>query len=188
MAPTNQALGVFAKSLLSKIQEHRGPAVRAAAPDDVPGEIEVRHTPRQPGQNYAMAETVNFRLFHNQSRETAEKTLRVAEAARAAASKKWFGEEAPTWSPRCDIYLHANAHDYSLATKQPPQLAGHSSIGHGPDRIVSRRIDIHFDDPNMLVGVLPHETTYVVLATDLIGRCRTGPTRVWPYCPSQRTS
>ena len=111
-----------------------------------------------------MAETVNFRLFHNQSRETAEKTLRVAEAARMAASKKWFGEPAPTWSPRCDIYLHATANDYSMATHQPPQLAGHSSIGHGPDRVVSRRIDIHFDDPNMLIGVLPHETTHVVLA------------------------
>ncbi len=161
MAPDNQALNVFGKSLLGKI---RGAAVRAAAPDEAPGEIEVRHTARQPNQNYAMAETVNFRLFHNQSRETAEKTLRVAEAARAAASKKWFGEPTPPWTPRCDIYLHATANDYSLATKQPPQLAGHSSIGHGPDRVVSRRIDIHFDDPNMLIGVLPHETTHVVLA------------------------
>src|ERR1019366_6982247 len=32
------------------------------------------------------------------------------------------------------------------------------------DHVVSRRIDVHFDDPNMLVGVLPHETTHVVLA------------------------
>ncbi len=164
MAPANQALSAFGKTLLVKIQDRRGPSVRAAPPDEVPGEIEVRHTPRQPNQSYAMAETVNFRLFHNQSRETAEKTLRVAEAARAAAGKKWFGEAAPTWTPRCDIYLHATAHDYSLATKQPPELAGHSSIGHGPDRVVARRIDIHFDDPNMLIGVLPHETTHVVLA------------------------
>jgi hypothetical protein len=164
MAPDNRALSVFGKTLLGKIQERRGPAVRAAAPDETPGEIEVRHTARQANQIYAMAETVNFRLFHNQSRETAEKTLRVAEAARTAASKKWFGEPTPTWAPRCDIYLHANAKDYSMATQQPPQLAGHSSIGHGPDRVVSRRIDIHFDDPNMLIGVLPHETTHVVLA------------------------
>jgi tetratricopeptide (TPR) repeat protein len=164
MAPANQKLNDFGKSLLSKIQEHRGPAIRAAAPDDVPGEVEVRHTPRQPNQSYAMAETVNFRLFHNQSRETAEKVLRVAEAARTAASKKWFGEPAPTWTPRCDIYLHATAKAYSLATRQPPELAGHSSVGHGPDRVVSRRIDVHFDDPNLLIGVLPHETTHVVLA------------------------
>jgi tetratricopeptide (TPR) repeat protein len=164
MAPANQALGVFGKNLLGKIQDRRGPAVRAAAPDDVPGEVEVRHTPRQQNQNYAMAETVNFRLFHNQSRETAEKALRVAEAARTTASKKWFGEPAPTWTPRCDVYLHATAQDYSLATKQPPALAGHSSVGHGTDRVVSRRIDVHFDDPNLLVGVLPHETTHVVLA------------------------
>ena len=37
MAPDNQALSVFGRSLLSKIR----PAVRAAAPDEAPGEVEV---------------------------------------------------------------------------------------------------------------------------------------------------
>jgi hypothetical protein len=31
-------------------------------------------------------------------------------------------------------------------------------------RVISRRIDVHCDDPNMCVGVLPHEVTHVVLA------------------------
>src|SRR5207244_3282532 len=31
-------------------------------------------------------------------------------------------------------------------------------------RLVTRRIDLHCDDPNMIVAVLPHETTHVVLA------------------------
>ena len=44
MAPDNQALNVFGKTLLGKIQERRGPAIRAAAPDEAPGEVEVRHT------------------------------------------------------------------------------------------------------------------------------------------------
>ena len=166
MAPDNKGLASFGAVVLGKIQDRRG-VVRAAAPDrpdDAPADIEIRHTPRQQGQAYAVAETANFRIFHNQSREVAEKAARVAETARAAASKKWFGDAAPAWNPRCDLYLHATAEDYSLATKQPPQLAGHSSVGRSASQIVSRRIDIHCDDPNVFIGVLPHETTHVVLA------------------------
>jgi hypothetical protein len=162
MAPDNKALGLFGASLLGKIQDRR--VVRAAAPEEGQLEVEVRHTPRQQGQVWAVAETTNFRIFHNQSREVAEKAARTAETARATAAKKWFGEAPPAWNPRCDIYLHATAQDYSLATKQPPELAGHSSVGQTGDRIVSRRIDVHCDDANLFVGVLPHETTHVVLA------------------------
>ena len=111
-----------------------------------------------------MAETANFRIFHNETREVAEKAARLVEASRAAACDKWFGEPAPTWEPRCDVYLYATAEDYSLATHQPPQVAGHSTINADGDRVVSRRIDVHCDEPNLFVGVLPHETTHVVLA------------------------
>ena len=82
-----------------------------------------------------------------------------------AAAKKWFGEPAPAWDEPCDVYLYATAEDYSLATGQPPQVAGHSSFGSDKDgRIAWRRIDMHCDDPNALVGVLPHETAHAVLA------------------------
>jgi tetratricopeptide (TPR) repeat protein len=168
LAPDNKALGVFAGNLLNKIQDRRGPAVRAAAPDEA--EVEVRHTPRQAGQAWAVAETANFRIFHNQTKEVAEKAARVAEAARAMAAKKWFGDAAAAWDPRCDLYLHATAQDYSLATRQPPTLAGHSSVGQSGGHVVSRRIDLHCDDPNLFIGVLPHETTHVVLAGNFGGR------------------
>ncbi len=168
MAPDNKALGAYAGDLLNKLQDRRGPTVRAA-PEDAPPDVEIRHTPRQAGQAWAVAETANFRIFHNQSREIAEKAARVAEATRTTAAKKWFGEPAAPWNSRCDIYLHATAQDYSLATKMPPGLAGHSTFGRKGDQVVSRRIDLHCDDPNMFVGVLPHETTHVVLA-DRFGR------------------
>jgi hypothetical protein len=32
------------------------------------------------------------------------------------------------------------------------------------ERVLARRIDLHCDDPNMSIGVLPHEVTHVVLA------------------------
>ena len=167
MAPDNKKLGDYGNGLLDKIQGQRGPLVRAAAsdrPEDLQADVEVRHTPRQQGQQWAVCETANFRIFHNQKPEVAERAGRIAEATRVTAAKKWFGEALPAWEARCDVYLHATAQDYSLATHQPPQLAGHSSFGNQGERVVSRRIDLHCDDPNVFIGVLPHETTHVVLA------------------------
>jgi hypothetical protein len=167
LAPDNKALGVFGKGLLDKIQGQRGPLARAAAsdrPEDLQADVELRHTPRQQGQQWAVCETANFRIFHNQKPEVAERAGRIAEATRVTAAKKWFGEALPAWEARCDVYLHATAQDYSLATHQPPQLAGHSSFGNQGERVVSRRIDLHCDDANVFIGVLPHEATHVVLA------------------------
>jgi hypothetical protein len=125
--------------------------------------IEVKHSPRQ-GGGWARAETTNFRIFHATSPETAERAARVAEATRLAMTRKWFGEAPATWSPRCDIYLHSTAQDYSKATGAPAQTPGHSTISREGGRILRRRVDLHCDDPNMLTGVLPHETTHVILA------------------------
>lgn len=117
------------------------------------------------------------------------KRPRLLEASRVAACAKWFGEPEPTWTPRCDVYLYATAEDYSLATNQPPQVAGHSTIDSDGDRVTSRRIDVHCDDPNMFVGVLPHETTHVVLAGASASTvCRTGWTRAWRCCRSREAA
>ncbi len=135
-----------------------------AADADVPHAIPVRHSPRAEGESWALAETANFRIHHNQSRAVAERAARIAEAVRESAAKKWFGEPAPAWDEPCDIYLYDTAQDYSLATGRPPQVAGHSSFQEKDGRVVSRRIDLHCDNPNVFIGVLPHETTHVVLA------------------------
>ena len=135
------------------------PPLRGAEPD-----ADVRYTPRQEGDDWAVAESAHFRIYHNQSREIAGKAARIAEAARAAAAKKWFGEQAPAWDEPCAIYLYATGPEYSFATGQPPQLPGRSTFDMQDGRVVGRRIDLHCDDPNAFIGVLPHETTHVVLA------------------------
>jgi hypothetical protein len=126
--------------------------------------IEVKHTPRQ-GGGWAVAETRSFRIFHAGGQETAEKVARVAETTRVAMTRKWFGEEPRyPWKPQCDVYLHPTGQGYAKATGAPPTAPGHSTISLDAGRVVSRRIDLRGDDPNLLVGVLPHETTHVVLA------------------------
>jgi len=78
--------------------------------------------------------------------------------------RKWFGDNPGPWTPRCDIYLFATAQDYSKTTGVPATSPGHSTMQSEGDHVTSRRIDLHCDDPNMMIGVLPHETTHVVLA------------------------
>jgi hypothetical protein len=162
----------YGKDLLRKIDDRRGGPAAAAAPAAGKGEtpapaavaVAVRHSDRQ-ADGWAVAETSNFRILHNQPRDFAEKVAQTAEATRLAMAKKWFGEAGDDWNPRCDVYLHATAADYSKATGVPANSPGHSTIrSEGSGRVVGRRIDLHCDNADLLGAVLPHEATHVVLA------------------------
>jgi hypothetical protein len=161
MAPQ---LGRFGKDLLRTIEGRRGPAGR---PADAPvragpgARIEVRHGERE--GKWDVATTTNFRVLHNQSRETAERVARIAEATRAAMSRKWFGEEAAPWGQPCAIYLHADTREYTTATPAPPQSPGHSNMRREGERVLLREIHLRCDDAHLFEAVLPHETTHVVL-------------------------
>jgi hypothetical protein len=149
-------LDEFAKTLLNEIRERR-----TAVPETPP--VLVQHYNRTP-EGWYLAETANFRIFHNQTRELAEKAAQVAERTRTEMTKKWFGERGGDWNPKCEIYLHATGQDYSRVTRTPMNSPGHSTISNDNSRIVGRRIDLHVDNPDMLYAVLPHEATHVVLA------------------------
>jgi hypothetical protein len=113
-----------------------------------------------------MAETANFRIHHDQNQDLAEKVAQVAEYTRSQMARKWFGKESDSWSPKCDIYLHATGADYSKFTGVPSNMPGHSRIDTDPTngRVVGRAIHVHCDNPAMVEAVLPHEATHVVLA------------------------
>lgn len=125
--------------------------------------LEVRHTPAH-DRNWAEAETENFRIIHNQSRDLVEQVARIAETTRAAATRKWFGEEAASWTPKCRIILYASADHYARDTGKPADSPGHTTMKTEGERVVDRRIDLHCDVANMLTHVLPHETTHAVLS------------------------
>ena len=114
--------------------------------------------------SWNVAETDSFRVFHKDTAQFAEKAAGIVEATRAGMTRKWFGEEPAAWSPRCDIYLHATGEGYAKETGAPATAPGHSTIDLANGRVVRRRVDIRMDDANALIGVLPHETTHVVLA------------------------
>ena len=65
-------------------------------------------------------------------------------------------------TPRCDVYLHPSAAEYTKATGKTG--LGHSTVGRAAGRIASRRIDLRADEPALLDGPLPHEVTQVLLS------------------------
>ncbi|HYV36250.1 MAG TPA: hypothetical protein VE988_11135 [Gemmataceae bacterium] len=125
----------------------------------------VKHLPRNTS-GWLVAETANFRVFHNFTEDYAENVIQTAEQTRSQMSRKWFGKEGEDWSPKCDIFLHASAADYSQRTGQNGASPGHSTINMdgSSGRIVVRKIDLRCDNTSMLDAILPHETTHVVLA------------------------
>jgi hypothetical protein len=151
-------LDEFGKDLLRRVQERRS---EARTPADS-SKADVRHTAAQ-GSGWAVAETTNFRIFHRQAPEFAEKVALIAESTRVAMARKWFGEVPPAWTPRCDVYLYATAQEYTRATPAPSWSPGHSTMHAEGDRVVVRRMDLRCDAPHLLDGVVPHETTHIVL-------------------------
>lgn len=127
--------------------------------------IDIRHVPAQ-GQKWPEVETANFRVVYHESRALAEQTARVAELTRAAAIRKWFGEEPKPWQVKCVIFLYPNGDYYARQTGQKKDSPGHSTLRRDPanlERVVKRQIDLHCDQADMLTHVLPHETTHAVL-------------------------
>jgi tetratricopeptide (TPR) repeat protein len=139
------------KAYLAGIRERRGTA-----------KVAVRHLQQQLG-GWSVSESDNFRLFHKNDRQLAEKVADVAERTRREMGHKWFGQDGE-WKYRCDLYLHPTAADYSRNTGKPSTWTAHSTINLEAGRVVLRRIDLRGDDPELLTASLPHEATHAVLA------------------------
>ena len=155
-------LEAFGKTLLKGLQERT--TLTAAQTGDDNTVVEMKHTPRQ-GQGWAMVETANFRILHNQPKEVAEKAARIAETTRLMLSHKWFGDDGEVWNPRCDIYLFATAEEYSHETRGGDMRSpGHSNMTIESGHVISRTIYLHVDHVETFNSVLPHETTHVVIA------------------------
>jgi len=152
LADNDAKLAPFGRQLLDRVRQR--PAV---AP-----ETTVRHSERG-ASGWAVAESANFRVHHVQKRELAEQVARAAEAARAAAFERWSGPPRGDWKPGCNVYLYTTAADYAKATNQSASSPGHATYKAESGVVTARRLDVRADEPNLLAGVVPHETTHLVL-------------------------
>lgn len=148
-------LAAFARQVLDSVRERA-----AAAPSPTP--VTIRHHERG-ADGWSKAESTNFRLTHQQSREFAEQVLQTAEQARTAALQKWSSEPKGVWKVPCDVIIHASAAEYAKATSKPADSPGHATYKSQSGAVIARRLDLRADEPNLLAAVVPHETTHLVL-------------------------
>jgi tetratricopeptide (TPR) repeat protein len=148
---TSAQLKPFGEKLLAKLDP---PAEPEPSPVAVPPQQVAAEGP---------VESPSFRVHHRGQHKLAKEVAQVAEAARQAMSERWLGPVSQEWTPRCDIYLYSSAKEYAQRTKKSVENAGHSTVNFRGQEIVSRRIDLHADDTNLLDATLPNEVTQVLL-------------------------
>jgi hypothetical protein len=161
--------------------------VRGSSPDDRPAASAVAPTQRvaptaapapttEPGSrggvgqaapnagNWQVYMTPNFRILHADA-ALAGRVAQVAEACCAEQTRRWAGASPHgPWSPRCDIYLYPTAALFSQMTGQPEDSPGFSTMGLNSGKVVTRRVNLRADHPNLVTAIVPHEVTHVVLA------------------------
>ncbi len=136
--------------------------------DAVTPVVKVFHLEDQ--DEWSVARSANFHLFHQHVRALAEAVLRTAERTRATQQLKWFGALEEAWTPRCCICLYPSGVAYSETTGVPANPAGgHTDVRVEDGRVLSRYVHLHGPRDLLLNGVLPHEVTHAVLAGRLGG-------------------
>jgi len=111
----------------------------------------------------------NF-IVHGTSVPRAAAIVRYAERLRSDAYARLLDEHSPPgWTVRCVIHVHASVDSFIDAVGGAPEAArGATSLQFAGERVVSRRIDVMGDGPDIVPDALAHELVHVVLADHFV--------------------
>lgn len=139
------------------------PDVNGSSPEPAQPPV-AASSPTSPDGRWLVRETPNFRIFHH-SPELAARAAQAAESVRFAQGKRWTSPAASrNWNPKCEVYLYPEAAVFAKMTGQPETSPGFTTMAANGGKIVSRRVNLRADHPQLLSAILPHEITHVVLA------------------------
>jgi hypothetical protein len=116
-------------------------------------------------QDWLVQESSTFRVCCRPNLAEAKRLPEACEALRRQLQETWFGAAAESWSPRCEIVVHASVAGYvrELGTASR-QSSGCATVDIERGHVVRRRIDLRADADDWLISALPHEMTHVILA------------------------
>ncbi|MGL4419298.1 MAG: hypothetical protein ACRCZF_01415, partial [Gemmataceae bacterium] len=160
-APEHAELFKFATTVVTAAGG-RLPAPVKAAP--IPAPASPSTTPPPTTSGWQLIESNSFQVRFQGEAAAAETLLRTAEELRTAQFTKWSGPPRSSWSPKCEIVLHASATAFAAATGRPAASTGTATVRLVNKQAAERRIDLRADDGTMLENALPRELMHVVLA------------------------
>lgn len=121
----------------------------------------IRHL-EQKVNGLKVAETDHFRILHDQNEAVVVKVAKIAEDARIAQHKKWFGDISMELDGKCSIYLHGTLDEYSKKTGLKNTLGHMRTIDLGVG--MRRSIHVPCKEPRLATEILPHEVCHSVMA------------------------
>jgi hypothetical protein len=124
-----------------------------------------------PRKTTPVVETANFRIYGIGRLRDASRLGNDFEALRDRLCRTWLGEkQLPTWSPKCDVVVHATAGRYVQAVGQDQfATVGSSRIDLNNRCVSRRRIDIRAEQAGWFAAAVPHELTHVIMADEFLG-------------------
>lgn len=121
---------------------------------------------RYRSSSWLIHRTSNFRVCTREIEADHSELAKRCELLRSRLQLAWFGDETEaSWSPRCDIIVHASIRSYQRALGHGVgRSVGCATLKFDGGRVVSRQIDVRIDADNWSADALPHELTHIVLA------------------------
>jgi hypothetical protein len=116
-------------------------------------------------QGWLIQETSSFRVFCLPNLPEAKRLPEACEELRRQLQETWLGENDKSWTPRCDIVVHASVAGYVRELgAESRQSSGCATIDIEHGKVAKRRVDLRADAADWLTTALPHELTHVVIA------------------------
>ncbi|NDC62429.1 MAG: hypothetical protein EBZ59_00210 [Planctomycetia bacterium] len=109
-------------------------------------------------------------VVHGTGPQRAAAITRHAEVLRSQVFTRLLDEPSPAdWTVRCIVHVHASTDSFIDAVGGAPAAArGATSLQFAGERVVSRRIDVMGDGPDIVPDSLAHELVHVVLADHFV--------------------
>lgn len=122
--------------------------------------------------SWRVVETESFRIHSRLPEQDALELAEQCEFCRSDLVAVWIGRpNEVSWTPKCDVYLHATIREYNVALgQQGNRSVGSTRMKFDRGAPSLRRIDLRADAADWLTGALPHELTHVVLGDVFGGR------------------
>ena len=162
-SPSSRRPLTQARQTIADTRMHRPDAATVPALDRLPG---LTRRPATIAATDGLADLRDRQFSDLSSRRSPGRGGRAGRRGRACGPGKTLGKpgRAATLDTRVRDLPVSHRQGLRPRTEQPEDSPGFSTIESNGNRVITRRMNLRADHPQVLAAILPHEVTHVVLA------------------------